>query len=127
MLLDKDGLSEEWEGKLGEFDWNEESENIPLTIQRLHTTSERRKYDTSCIDPGLSTNDDVAYVDADNSKEISPETINFVHQLPMDTFRARLIEHFDILFKQNKVVWPIRMNESNRKNNNIMKLVEMDC
>ena len=115
MLLDKDGLSEEWEGELGEFYWNKKSENIPFAIQRLHTTSERRKYDTSGMGPGLSTNDDIAYVDVDNSIKISPETINFVHQLPMDTFRARLIEHLDILFKQNKVVWPTRMNGSNRK------------
>ena len=115
MLLEKDGLSEEWYGELGEFYWNEESENIPSEIQRLYTASERRKYDSSGMGPGSIINDDVAYVDVDNATDISSDTINFVHQLLIDTFRDRLIEHFDILFKQNKVVWPTRMNGSKRK------------
>lgn len=55
--------------------------------------------------PGLISKNDVAYVDAVSSVETSPETINFFHQLHIDTFRAQLIEHFDILFKQNKVVY----------------------
>ena len=38
--------------------------------------------------------------------ETSRNVINDVHKLPMDLFRKKLIEHFDILFQQNKIKWP---------------------
>ena len=38
--------------------------------------------------------------------EFSRQNINNVHKLPMDLFRMKLIEHFDILFQQNKIKWP---------------------
>ncbi len=31
-----------------------------------------------------------------------------VHKLPRDVFKKNLIEHFDILWKQNKIKWPLR-------------------
>ena len=38
--------------------------------------------------------------------DISVGEINDVHNLTCDAFRLKLIEQFDILFKQNKILWP---------------------
>ena len=37
---------------------------------------------------------------------IDQDSINDVHRLPIDLFRNKLMENFDILFKQNKIRWP---------------------
>ena len=94
--------------KLGEFDFNEANDPIPFAIQRLHTTSERSIYDTSSMSPGIvceidESNDEVQLVNTSNNTGISYDTVNYVHQLPMDLFRSCLVENLDILFKQNKV------------------------
>ena len=34
--------------------------------------------------------------------------VRVIRELDFDYFRARLVEHFDILFKQQKIVWPTR-------------------
>ena len=38
--------------------------------------------------------------------QISTVGINYVKNLSADVFQQKLIEHFDILFKQHKFVWP---------------------
>ena len=75
-----------------------------------------RNHDTSGMGYGHSINNDID----DNASnlcsqgtttnkdhdEFSRHNINDVHKLPMDLFLMKLIEHFDILFQQNKTKWP---------------------
>jgi hypothetical protein len=46
--------------------------------------------------------DDNVSIEVDDNKAI------YLHTLPYDDFRNRLVEHFTILFKKNKVKWPQR-------------------
>ena len=39
----------------------------------------------------------------------APNYPRIVKNLPLDCFRARLIEHFDVQWRLNKVVWPARI------------------
>ena len=39
------------------------------------------------------------------------EEVRKVADLGLGYFRSRLVEHFDILFKQNKIKWPARRGE----------------
>ena len=52
------------------------------------------------------SNGDMATYIAYNEYDLSINGINDVHMLSCDTFRKKLVNHSDILFKQNKVVWP---------------------
>ena len=47
MLLDDDGLTEDWTGVDGQFDYDEASKSLPFSLQRLNDPSLRRIYVTS--------------------------------------------------------------------------------
>ena len=49
-------------------------------------------------------NDEVQYIFVINNNNIAYNAINYVHHLPMDLFRAHVIDHFDTLFCQNKIL-----------------------
>ena len=74
-----------------------------------------RNYDTSGMGIGddFSPTDEIHPVDLDNEDvydddAISGENIRQTSELGLGYFRSRLVEHFDILFKQNKIQWPAR-------------------
>ena len=46
MLLDKDGLSIEWQDDIGLFD-NRDHSNVPFALRRLLSGAEQRNYDSS--------------------------------------------------------------------------------
>jgi len=48
------------------------------------------------------------------------EEVRIVRQLSFNYFRERLIEHFNILFKSKKIVWPTR-NKATRKSNRVVQ------
>ena len=41
-----------------------------------------------------------------NTYEFASDSFTVVKNLHQSTFKQRLVEHFDILFHQNKIVWP---------------------
>ena len=115
MLLHVDGLDKPWdgvnmptseyEGRFGEFDFDD----MPVYMQRLYSPDEIRAYDESKIVRGVS------YAASSDSVGVSGRTvidddhiddIRVVRNLSLDYFRGRLVEHFDILFRQGKVIWP---------------------
>ena len=49
MLFRVDGLSEEWDGHEGLFDFDAEPERVPFILQRLANPNEQRNYDTSIM------------------------------------------------------------------------------
>ena len=81
-------------------------------MQRLNNPSLRRAYDTLGMGCGNTTDDDADFIQPvpfENDHMLSDvwaNGINNVHQLVCDSFRKKLIEHFDILFKKNKIKWP---------------------
>ena len=123
LLIDVDGLSNEWNGELGLHDEEDGSrENIPFALQRLQNGPVHRNYDTSGMEPCFmdrsDTDDDdieASNLMADNESldstedTIDPNVINDLTALSMKTFRVKLVTHFDIIFARNKIKWPRRV------------------
>ena len=117
MLLDVDGLDEEWEqGTPSQWEAHNAPSQIPNAIEKLNN-------------PGLVRNGDISgngfandYITSEPCDEIDEAEDMFeesemkrnedgsinVTDLPLNEFRRRLVRHFNIMFKQNKVVWPKR-------------------
>ena len=131
-LLEVDGLDEkwesgvpsEWEGELGDQD-DEDIEHYgePFALQRLHSPAARRQYDTSGIGVGkdgiVSVEEECETTNtysSDSSNEgtvyhESEGTVKEVRKLSLTFFRGRLIEHFDILYRDGKISWPRRKDK----------------
>jgi hypothetical protein len=123
FLLEADGLDEQWEfgvpsdweGELGEHNSSDVSAHLPnFALERLRTPGERRAYDTSGLGPG-NDRDTAATDNQSNDDTVSEdhiagsEGVRHVPNLSFEYFRGRLVEHFDILFIQNKIKWPSRL------------------
>ena len=108
ILLQKDGLTEEWTGELSLFDL-EYNEVILFALRRLQSSSEMRNYDCSGMGPGncvqhrnhvlpsttIGVNINLKYEIDDNGNDKI-----LVNDLPMNDFRDKIIDHFDILYHQ---------------------------
>lgn len=110
MLLEVDGLdrhwdginatSSEWETDLGHLDEDE----VPLALHRVLSPSEIRDYDSSRVGQShLPTNDESH--DEDDDMIITDEVRN-VRDLSLNYFRSKLVEHFNIKFRNHEVHWP---------------------
>ena len=118
MLLSVDGLTEEWAGREGEFDFDPQSERVSFALQRLANPTEQINYDTSGMGSGfnnlvdneeIENGDDSTNIHLNISEEevdrISTFGINYVKNLSADVFQQKLIEHFDIL---SHTLYPFR-------------------
>ena len=98
-LLFIDGLHENWDiGKLSNWGGKYYKSNkltTPVALQRLHG-----QVKTTGFKLGTNTSADKYTV---NGKRI-------VKKIPLSIFQDRLVEHFDIRFKKNDIVWPRRIN-----------------
>ena len=119
MLLDKDGLTVNWDGDMGLFDYDEDSEQVPFSTRRLNNPFLRRNYDSSSMGPAPIDEADCdeevvgescVVDDTPIINNVSTDGINDVHLLTNDFFRTKLVEHFDIQFKRNNVKWPCISN-----------------
>jgi len=116
-LLDINGYSYPWDDDLGIFDDNEVENNVsPAVLQWLYTPAARCAYDMSGMGRGSDMDADYYnnHDDAEDDGSANNDSIQFqsgqvcnCHKMPMSFFQSHLIEHFDILFQQNKIVcWP---------------------
>ena len=120
MLLDVDGLSvgwqngvpSHWELQSGQFQEND----IPDAIRRLVSPDAIRTYDRSTCgyNPAGGSSTTVAAVSDEDSghptnRIIAEGEAVAVNELPLSQFRAMLIEHFNVLFHEHKIVWPKRL------------------
>jgi hypothetical protein len=126
-LLEVDGLDDkwengvpsDWEGELGLFSKEDTIRHIePFAIQRLNLNA----YDTSAMGKGNDMNIRNEYDDDSNDDEsinieeeradnIDEQKVRHVRKLSLDFFRGRLVEHFHILWSENKLIWPKRNEE----------------
>ena len=121
MLLEVDGLSEKWRDGVPS-DWETSENPVPNAIQKLLNPNQRRRNDLSGMGHGndFDKNDDNEMNDVSDVEEDEEENIHIpipnnsdngpirVRDLSLNEFRRRLIVHFNIMFHQNKVVWPTR-------------------
>lgn len=118
-LLEIDGLDQpwdgvnattsEWTGDLGELD----PTDVPLALRRIMTPADIRSYDTSRVG-GTATNASAVVVSDDEDTNNDTETdgvaeeVRKVRHLSLDFFRCKLVEHFNIKFDRNEIIWPKR-------------------
>jgi hypothetical protein len=134
LLLEVDGLTEEWvggvckvgswEGDLGCLDFEGVPVEVPNALTRLSANLDPQNFDSSGIGPGSNVMDenrsilgsDVAARN-DSASRIDDMTImkgitngvdcvRSVRFLSLTVFRRLLVNHFAILFSQNKIAWP---------------------
>jgi hypothetical protein len=114
LLLEIDGCGEEWTSHVHSDLWCEFDEEPPFAIQRLKINQPSfAKFDFSGMGLGSDFNigvdgcEDSALTACTGLNEINIHEINIVSQLlSLDTFRRKLIKHFDIKYKRNEIVWP---------------------
>ena len=109
MLLYEDGLDKNWEQGV-KSDWeklyiNDTHKVTPYAISRLNHPSVRNtEYET----------DTSAVMGTHISLQCKKYTVNnkrVVAKMPLALFRRCLVNHFDIRFKRNDLVWPSRCNK----------------
>jgi hypothetical protein len=118
-LLDIDGLNNEWvngvhvivgsdwDGPMGRSDFEGVRVDIPYSIARLSTNLDPRNYDLSGMGPGVDVVGRINDFAARESEErVRQQLRSSISNMSLTEFRRRLIVHFDILFKENKIVWP---------------------
>ena len=116
-LLEVDGLSKEWQsGVRSDYESNDDNnQDIPFAIRTLVSPAGAKVYDFSNMGHGndcIPSNDTDKEVPNCNNSISTPPTnedgsIN-ISDLSLDAFCKKLIIHFNIMFKENKIVWPQR-------------------
>jgi hypothetical protein len=134
-LLEIDGLSKtwvggvqnltsDWEGEMGSLDFDGVKDAVPIALARLSRNLDPRNYDSSGMGPGLdvveetrtcmnrdlSLNEEVTITEM----ELGEDRVRHVRHLSLAVFRKLLVNHFAILFSQNKIVWPSRRRRKRR-------------
>ena len=108
MLLNVDGLDSNWENG-GKSDW----EMFQMTYERNHSGQQFAIERLHRHSDSQSTHKSNVLDDSEHiSRSCQKYTVNgkrIVHDMPLSLFRKCLINHFNIRFKQNTVVWPKRI------------------
>jgi len=116
-LLEVDGLDTEWEGEYGNDDPDECRRYAPMAIRHLTnpqlSTFGSRDHKTASIENlcvAQNAGDDNIDDDDDLVTDIRTDENGaiFINTLSYADFRERLITHFDILHRNNKIRWPTR-------------------
>ena len=114
MLHGIDNLDCYWGGiECSPLDFDIDGPEVPAAVQTLRST---QQFPTSQPDDysGMGNgNDLVDNIHADTnqdvgSTDVSTTEVNIVRNLSQATFRSKLVTHLNILFEQNKLVWPKR-------------------
>ena len=118
-LLEIDGLDadwdsqtlptvSDWEGEMGQIDTKGLSPNV-LQLATSHELRPRN-YNTSGMGPDANVNESEERHPADIDRSrfnsvltLSTEKVRHMSNLGLGFFRSRLVKHFDIMFKQNKI------------------------
>ncbi len=118
-LLEIDGLDGEWDRIQGNHDAIDVLRHAPSALQCLYNASEwdPRTLDLSGMGHGdqpefeveMETNNPNA--GENNGAAVMEEVdipVRVVRNLSLNYFRQKLIEHFDIMYQQHQLVWPVR-------------------
>ena len=117
LLLKEDGLDKNWETGV-RSDWEKMNTMrgsvtsqynlvIPYALTRLHrnfTDGSLEQEDSSDFDENRSSLSERCAKYTRNGKRM-------VASMPLKLFRECLVQHFDIRFKNNDIVWPTRFNK----------------
>ena len=103
-LLFIDGLDKDWEEGVKSY-WEKTTlttnrNDVPFAINRLNTTNSSHVQEAFETCPQCNTEQFDKYT-VDGKRMVS--------KIPLKLFQERLVEHFDIRYKSNTIVWPRRM------------------
>jgi hypothetical protein len=119
-------VGSEWEGDLGCLDYKGVPVEVPNALARLSANLDPRNFDSSGVGPGsdvmaencsilrsevVAVSDSASQIDDMNiMKGImnGVDRVRSVRYLSLNVFRQLLVNHFAILFSQNKIMWPER-------------------
>jgi hypothetical protein len=114
----------DWEGELACLDWEGVKADIPNALAHLLVNQNARNYDSSGVGPGddiigesrsllmRELEDDVICT---NQISLGEDHVRSVQTLSLAVFQQLLVNHFAILFSQNKIVWPKWIKRSCRR------------
>ena len=121
-LLEIDGLSNEWsdgvpvsewEGPLGDNDFEGVRVEVPNAIARLSMNLDPRNFDCSGIGPGKDVREEMMSlmnehpdVGDDPDDRCVGDRTQSVRYISLSYFRRQLVVHFKIMFEGNKLVCP---------------------
>ena len=119
FLLEEDGLDDQWDMSPYMEDMGHHDDDDLERFMGCRRVSRRhREFDSSGMGPGSdrvmtsgsSAEEDetelsrLLFTDDDESWDGARK----VRNMTLEKFRSKLVEHFDILWKQNKIQWPSR-------------------
>ena len=118
-------LTSKWDGEMGSLDYDGVRVDVPNALARLSTNLDPRHYDSTGLGPGLDVVDETRTImncdfgereeDTTQEIEIGGDRVRHVRHLSLAVFRCLLVNHFDILFSQNNIVWPRRYQTPQRR------------
>lgn len=124
MLLHVDGLSErwmeghksDWEGEMGRNDAGEMHKWGPVALQRIQSEQflqsfGSREHELSVQQVRIDDENISGELDRGTSNSTTDGSIA-VNSLSYEEFQHRLIQHFDIKFDRQEIVWPSRKRSS---------------
>ena len=134
MLLEVDGLDKSWQGGVRQSDYAEELENVDTSdpaVQNVFALywlnnpgsniSYTGAFDLSGMGSGndssennFTTMNEATTLPVAPPDESSTNSVWVVQELSLEFFRQKLVQHFDILFKMKKIVWPRRNDRQTR-------------
>ena len=117
------GVPSDWEGELGDNDPEELQRFAPFAIQRLQNPKQfgSRQHENASTAPrplnGQQRDRETEETTDGNDDDQSEGSIGigeredengaiFINSLSYTEFRSLLVEHFDILFRRHRIVWP---------------------
>ena len=118
ILLEVDGLDErwedgvpsDWEGELGENNADEMARFAPFAIQRLQDPesfgSRSHEQASALPRPLCGGGDDESQASEGLGANADETGRIYVNSLSYSDFRERLVNHFDILWRKHRIVWP---------------------
>ena len=105
----------DWEGTLGDLDFDGIDDAIPNSLARLSLNLDPRNYDSSGMGAGSDVVGEILVEkrgrltwdngDGDD-KNVQSSRVRSVRHTSLSVFRRHLVEHFQIMYSRNEVVWP---------------------
>ena len=125
FLLEEDGLDGQWGASsyLSEANSQHDYEDIEFFFQQGNSNRIREgqnAFDASGLGAGtdkekdedIDTNRDMDLDEEDDTRHgLDGDGAVLVPKLKLEYFRGKLVEHFDILWKKNRIVWPTRTGD----------------
>ena len=107
MLLEIDGLSEQWQnGVRSVYEEDVDDVNtLPFSLKRLAKPNQHKKFDLSKVGYGNDVQRTIRQeINVDSKLAFDKKKIHNVNELTLHQFRMKLITHFNICFLHKRLL-----------------------